>query len=597
MTMVFQDRLSNLRQELNSRGVDGFIVPRTDQYQGEYIPPDAERLAWLSGFTGSAGLAIVLNETAAIFVDGRYTLQLETEVSESLYTFLHLIDDPAPDWVASQLRTGQKLAYDPWLMTPRQIEAFEKSVQQAGGELVSLQDNPIDAIWHDRPPPPRGQIVAHPLCYNGRSSQDKCTEIAETLREGQHHCAVIAKPESIAWLLNVRGADLDHSPLPLSLAIIHDTGKVDWFVEPEKISPEMHDHLDDSVTISGPDTLEEILDGLCKNAKTVRLTATGTAVWISHRLISGGAQVVYDSDPCELPRARKNQQEISGARNAHLRDGVALTRFLCWLNREIARRDITEMEAADYLADLRREGDLFKSLSFDTIAGSGSNGAIVHYRVNEQSNRTLVRNSLFLVDSGGQYLDGTTDVTRTISIGQPDDEMRDNFTRVLQGHIALAMARFPAGTTGSQLDPLARQFLWRVGLDYDHGTGHGVGSYLNVHEGPQRISKSHSTIALEPGMIISNEPGYYKPGCYGIRMENLVAVRIMEPNNANADTVLGFETLTRAPIDLALINTTMMTNMELGWLNEYHATVYQDLCNQLDPDTARWLKTATQAVH
>ncbi len=595
--MSQQDRLSNLRKELTDLGVDGFIVPRTDRYQGEYIPPDAERLAWLTGFTGSAGLAIILKQTAAIFVDGRYTLQVRSEVPESLYTFLHLIDDRPADWVGTQLLEGQKLAYDPWLMTPKQIEAFEKTVREAGGELVSLDQNPIDAIWGDRPAAPQGAIVAHPLCYSGRSSLDKCSEIAALLGDNQQHSAVLIKPETIAWLLNVRGDDLDHSPLPLSLAIIHDTGKVEWFVDEAKLSTTLRDHLDDSVTVAQPEALAASLDVLSKNTRTVRLSATDTPFWIANTLKTGGAQVIYDSDPCELPRARKNQQELSGARDAHHRDGIALTRFLCWLDVETAHRDITEMEAADHLADLRREGDLFKSLSFDTIVGSGPNGAIVHYRVNERSNQILVRNSLFLVDSGAQYLDGTTDVTRTISIGQPDDEMRDNFTRVLQGHIALTMARFPEGTTGSQLDPFARQALWRVGLDYDHGTGHGVGSYLNVHEGPQRISKSHSTIALEPGMIISNEPGFYKSGHYGIRMENLVAVcNIDFPNPSNA-SVLGFETLTRAPIDLALVNPAMMTDVELGWLNDYHTTVYHDLRHELDDETAKWLKTETQAVY
>ena len=594
---LYEKRLSALRKELAAREIDGFIVPRTDEYQGEYIPPSAERLAWLTGFTGSAGMAVILEDSAAIFVDGRYTIQVRSEVPEKHYNYCHLISDPAQDWAAENLTKNQKLGFDPWLMTPRQVDNFTKAVSKTGAQLVSLNDNPIDAIWEDRPSAPVGQIVPHDLSYTGRTSTDKSEEIAKILRHEQQDSAIIVKPESIAWLLNVRGSDLDHSPLPLSFAIVHSDARIDWFVNSAKISNSLIDSLDDTVTTNDQEALGKSLEALGNARKKVGLNANSTPHWIVTTLKNSGAEVIYGDDPCELPKSRKTTVELDGTRAAHHRDGVAMVRFLCWLDKQSSKRDLTELDVVDHLESLRREGDLIKGLSFDTISGSGPNGAIVHYRVTEESNRVLDQDSLILVDSGGQYLDGTTDVTRTIPIGTPSDEMRDNFTRVLQGHIALAMAKFPPGTTGSQLDPFARHALWRVGLDYDHGTGHGVGSYLNVHEGPHRISKAHSTVALEAGMIISNEPGYYKTGSYGIRIENLVAV-IERPSQLDKDKmVLEFETLTKAPIDLRLVNADMMEEFEIDWLNDYHARIYKDLKDELDTETSKWLENATRSLN
>jgi Xaa-Pro aminopeptidase len=590
------ERLDALRIELKARGLDGFIVPRTDEYQGEYIPPSAERLAWLTGFTGSAGMAVILSDKAAVFVDGRYTLQVRTEVPDGLYDYLHLISNPTTDWVTSEIGSNKKLGYDPWLMTPRQVERFTKALGETGCALVSVESNPIDAIWSDQPDPPTGVIVPHELQFSGRESTDKCKEIASQLEENGLNCAIISKPESVAWLLNIRGSDLDHTPLPLSFAIAHSNPSIEWFVNPSKISPDLMKHLSNTVSVSAQESLENSLEALGQNSQKVCLNADSTPYWIVNKLKKSGAQVVYSNDPCELPKAKKNEQELNGMRTAHHRDGVAMARFLCWLDKEVPKQKLSELDIVNHLEALRSEGENFKGLSFDTISGSGPNGAIVHYRVTEDTNRKLDQNSLLLVDSGGQYLDGTTDITRTIAIGKPSDEMRDNFTRVLQGHIALAMARFPKGTTGSQLDPFARQALWQAGLDYDHGTGHGVGSYLNVHEGPQRISKAASTVALEPGMIISNEPGYYKTDAYGIRIENLVAVREHSFENDEDLVSLEFETLTKAPIDLRLINAAMLKEFEMDWLNKYHASVFSDLHTELDEETSTWLKAATQPI-
>ncbi len=591
-----QERLSALRAELAKQDLDGFIVPRTDEFQGEYIPPSAERLAWLCGFTGSAGLAVILKDTAAIFIDGRYTLQVRTEVPESLYHYQHLSENPATGWVTENMQSGQKLGFDPWLMTPRQVENFTTAAEKAGASLVSIASNPIDAIWHDRPAAPEGAIVAHDIVYSGQNSASKSAEIAELLKSNNQDSAIISKPESIAWLLNVRGNDLEHSPLPLSLAIIHDDGQIEWFVSPAKISNSLTQHLEKSISILAPDQVGNTLDKMGKAQSKVRLHGDSTPYWVVDKLKTAGAKIQLGNDPCELPKAIKNASELAGTRAAHHRDGVAIARFLCWFDSVSSQPGLSEMEVGDKLAALRAEGDIFKSLSFDTISGSGPNGAIVHYRVDEQSNRVLDQNSLILVDSGGQYLDGTTDITRTIPIGTPSDEMRDNFTRVLQGHIALARAKFPFGTTGSQLDPFARQALWRAGLDYDHGTGHGVGSFLNVHEGPHRISKSPSTVPLQAGMIVSNEPGYYKTGAYGIRIENLIAVHEFEPASEGRKALLGFETLTKAPIDLRLVNASMMESFELEWLNNYHSGVFNQLKDDLDAQTVEWLKVATRRI-
>lgn len=591
-----EQRITALRQELKNRNLDGFIIPRADEHQGEYVPPSAERLSWLTGFTGSAGLAIVLVDRAAIFIDGRYTLQVKDEVPENLFTYRHLIQEPATDWIKQELGKDQILGFDPWLTTPNQLHRYRTAAEQAGGSLVPVETNPVDAIWTNRPCPPKGSIIAHGVKYTGKQSNEKRREIADTLKQLDQNAVILSAPDSIAWLLNIRGHDLPYAPQPLSFAILHDDGKVDWFVDPDKPAVGLAQHLGEGVKRFDPEELGDILDNLGKHKARVRLSGDSDPEWIAERLRTAGASIATGQDPCQLPKAIKNETELEGMRNAHQRDGEALIRFLAWLDQAASDGTLTELDAAKKLESCRRENPSLKGLSFATIAGAGPNGAIVHYRVTPATNRALESGSLFLLDSGGQYPDGTTDVTRTIAIGEPTDEMRENFTRVLRGHIAIATARFPVGTTGSQLDPFARRPLWEAGLDYDHGTGHGVGSYLNVHEGPQRISKAANSVALAPGMIISNEPGYYKTGEYGIRIENLVAVIEADTQGAGDSPILGFETLTQAPIDRRLVVPELMETQEVAWLNGYHAWVRANQLPALDSETAVWLKTATTPV-
>lgn len=585
-------RTAALRHEMKSRGLDGFIIPRADEHQGEYVPPSAERLTWLTGFTGSAGLAVVLADRAAIFIDGRYTLQVRDEVPETLFAFRHSGSEPATDWIKDELGAGQTIGFDPWLTTPNQINRYRKAAEQAGGSLVPVDTNPIDTIWDDQPEPPQGKIVAHGLEFSGKSSHDKRHDIAGALKNQNQDAVLLSAPDSIAWLLNIRGSDLPYAPQPLSFAILHNDGRVDWFVDPKKPVSGLEQHLGPDVSRHDPGNLGDILDALGASKARVRLSADSDPEWIADRLRNAGAIIATGQDPCLLPKAIKNEIELDGMRTAHHRDGKSLISFLAWLDHAAEGGNLTEIEAADYLEACRGKNPELRGLSFTTIAGAGPNGAIVHYRVTPESNRVLEPGSLFLLDSGGQYPDGTTDVTRTIAIGKPSDEMCENFTRVLRGHIAIATARFPVGTTGSQLDPFARRPLWDAGLDYDHGTGHGVGSYLNVHEGPHRISKTASTVALAPGMIVSNEPGYYKTGAYGIRIENLVAVIETDQQGAS----LGFETLTQAPIDRRLVVTELMERQEVAWLNDYHSWVCANQLSGLDSETTQWLQDATAPI-
>ena len=600
-------RLAALRAELARRGLDGFVVPRADQHQGEYVAAASERLAWLTGFTGSAGTAVVLGARAAVFVDGRYTLQARDQVDGACFDHRHLIEAPPESWIEANLGPGGKLGCDPWLHSERQMERLRKAAGAAGGELVAVEDNPLDAVWAERPAPPRAPILPHPLEYAGRTSADKRAELAQELAQKNLAAAVLTLPDSIAWLLNVRGGDVPRAPLPLSFALLRADATVDWFVAPEKLSPELEAHLGNGVSPRQPGALGPALDQLGGAGARVLADPDSAAAWVFVRLRAAGAEVVAGADPCQLPKARKNAVELDGARAAHRRDGLALTRFLAWLDREAPARgpgeEVGEVEAADHLRALRAEDDRFRDLSFDTIAGAGANGAIVHYHAQAESQGRLRKGELFLLDSGAQYPDGTTDVTRTIAIGAPSAEMRERFTRVLKGHIALATARFPRGTSGSQLDVLARYHLWQAGLDYDHGTGHGVGSYLGVHEGPQRISKVPNRVALEPGMIVSNEPGYYKTGAYGIRIENLVAVvesEVREEGRGGEGgagrNMLAFETLTLAPIDRNLIETDLLSPQETAWLDAYHARVRAAHRDQLDPETAIWLDAATRPL-
>jgi Xaa-Pro aminopeptidase len=586
-------RLDALRAEMARQGLDGFIVPHADEFQNEYLPPSAERLAWITGFTGSAGAAVVLKDKAAAFTDGRYTIQIREQVDGGLFDIRHITDEPPKDWVAKLLGQGGRLGYDPWLHTERALDVWRKAAEKVGGEIVAVEHNPLDAVWTDRPSAPAAPIKPHGEEFAGESSAAKRERVAKALTGAGADSAVITAPDSIAWLLNIRGGDVAHTPLPLSFAILYATGRVEWFVDPAKVGPDLAGHLGDDVTVRGADEFEPALWALGNNR--VLADPAGTAALVFERLGKAGAQIVRADDPCQLPKACKNRVEIEGTRNAHRRDAAALSRFLGWLAAEAPKGGTSEIAAADKLQALRFEGEHITDLSFRTISGSGPNGAIVHYSVTPESDRLLGTGELYLVDSGGQYRDGTTDVTRTVAIGEPTAEMRDRFTRVLKGHIGIATARFPEGATGSHLDILARQALWQAGLDYDHGTGHGVGSYLGVHEGPQRISKIANSVALKPGMIVSNEPGYYKTGAYGIRIENLVCVTTLEIEGAERP-MLGFETLTLAPIDLALVDTALMTPPETEWLNAYHARVRETLTPLVDEATAAWLEGATRVV-
>ena len=587
-------RLGALRDELKRRDLDGFIQPRSDEHQGEYVARKSERLAWLTGFTGSAGLAVVLADKAAVFADGRYTLQVEKEVDGGLFEHCHLTDKPPAYWIAANLAPGARLGFDPWLLTPVQTALFQAACKKAGGELAACDGNPVDAVWTGQPAVPLSPVVAHDAAFSGDSSNDKRRRIADGLKADKDGAVVLTAPDSIAWLLNVRGDDVPFTPLALSFAILYADASAELFIDGRKLAPGTADHLGGDVKTLEPDAFGPALDRLGKDAKTVRVSADTAPLWVFDRLEKAGAVIDRGDDPCQLPKAIKTTVQIDGIRAAHRRDGASLTRFLAWLDGEAAKGSLMESACADKLESLRRGNDHFQGLSFPTISSAGANGAIVHYRVSEETDAPLRPKSLYLVDSGAQYLDGTTDVTRTIAIGEPTDEMRHNFTLVLKGHIALATARFPEGTTGSQLDTLARLPLWRAGLDYDHGTGHGVGHFLGVHEGPQRISKRPNRVALEPGMVVSNEPGYYKAGAYGIRIENLVTVIQVESDAENP--LLGFETLTLTPIDQALVVADMLDGAEVAWLDAYHARVFDEITPLVDEATAEWLAEAAAPI-
>jgi Xaa-Pro aminopeptidase len=590
------ERLGLVRAELVRQGVTGFLVPRADEHQGEYVPPRAERLRWISGFTGSAGVAIVLPERAAIFVDGRYTLQVRDQVPAALFEVHHVTDSPPARWLERHLHRGDRLGYDPWLHTIESVERLRATCEQVGAELRACAPNPVDAVWADQPGPPLAPVTIHDAARAGREARDKRAEIAGALAGAGVDAAVLAAPDSIAWLLNVRGGDVAHTPLPLAFALIRKDATVDLFIDPRKLGPGLPEHLGEGVRVAPPDALGAALDWLGGARCRVQVDAGATAAWIVQRLTAAGATMVRAADPCALPKAIKNEAELAGARAAHEKDGAALCRFLAWLAAEAPRGRLTEVSAAAHLDACRADEADFRDVSFPTISGAGPNGAIVHYRATEATDRKLGPGMLYLVDSGAQYLDGTTDVTRTVALGPPTAEQRDRFTRVLRGHIRLATAVFPAGTTGSQLDGFARQALWEAGLDYDHGTGHGVGSYLSVHEGPHRISKVGSSVALRPGMIVSNEPGYYKTGEYGIRIESLVVVAPRPRPPGGELDLLGFDTLTLAPIDVTLVEPGLLSATERDWLDAYHARVRERITPRVDPATAAWLEGATRRL-
>jgi Xaa-Pro aminopeptidase len=588
-------RLSALRAELAARRLDGFLVPRADEHQGEYVPKRAERLAWLTGFTGSAGQAVVLSEKAAIFVDGRYTLQVRNQTDTSLFETLDSVNDGAANWIEANLPKGAKLGYDPWLHTQSGVERLKISVDRAGGQLVACRSNPLDAVWADQPEPPRARAVPHPIELAGETSAAKRAALAEDLKKRGADATILTMPDSICWLLNIRGADVPHTPFVLAFAILNADASVELFMDAKKSSPELLAHLGNEVHVRAPADFEPALDAL--QGKTVSADSVWAAAAIFQRLEAAGAKVLRSPDPCQLPKACKNEVELAGTRRAHIRDGQALTRFLAWFAREAPKGTLTEIDTVEKLESFRAATGALKDVSFDSISGAGPHGAIVHYRVTRKTNRRIESGQLFLIDSGAQFVDGTTDVTRTVAVGQPTNEMRDRFTRVLKGHIQLALARFPEGTTGAQLDAFARRPLWDAGLDYGHGTGHGVGSYLSVHEGPQSISSRGVGQALKPGMICSNEPGYYKTGEYGIRIENLVVVRAPAVIAGGEKGMLGFETITMAPIDLDLVEPSMLTREERDWLNAYHAQVRAAVAPAMtDDDNRAWLAQATRAI-
>ena len=587
-------RLAALRAELAKRGLDGFLVPRADEHQGEYVPKRAERLSWLTAFTGSAGAAVVLADKAAVFVDGRYTLQVRQQTDTKLFDPRDLVGEGVGTWLETNAPRGGKIGYDPWLHSAAPLEALRASVGKAGAVLVPCETNPIDAVWPDQPAPPLAKAVPHPFNLAGESAESKRMRIAEELKAQGTDAAVITLPDSICWLLNIRGADVPHTPFALSFAILNGDGSTDLFMDARKSSPELVQHLGNAVRLREPNELVLALDAL--KGRTVAVDpGTGSSA-IFDRLEKAGAKVRRASDPCQLPKACKNPVELEGARKAHVRDGTALSRFLAWMSREAPNGELTEIEAAETLEGFRIATGALSDISFDSISAAAPHAAIPHYRVTRSSNRRINRNEIYLIDSGAQYPDGTTDVTRTMIVGTPTAEMRDRFTRVLKGHIALATARFPEGTPGMALDAFARRPLWEAGLDFDHGTGHGVGSYLSVHEGPQNISKRHIAQPLKPGMICSNEPGYYKADEYGIRIENLVVVTEQETIAGGDRGMMGFETITLAPIDLALVEPSLLTTEEREWLNAYHARVRETLAPHIDEETNTWLATATRAI-
>jgi Xaa-Pro aminopeptidase len=588
-------RVAALRAELSRRGLDGFIVPHADRYQNEYLPPSDERLAWISGFTGSAGSAIVLADRAALFVDGRYTLQAREQVDASLFEIVHVTETPPDQWIERTLREGQALGYDPWLHTIEGAEKLANACAAAGAILRPAEPDPIDAVWSDRPAEPRGAVVLHEEKYSGEPAGRKLERIRAELARLKAEALVVCDPHAVCWTFNIRGSDVAHTPLALAVAIVPRKGRPSLHVDGRKLTNAVHDALATLADLREPAAFADDLTALGAAHRVVRLDAATAPDAIGRLISTSGGKIRRGADPIALMKATKNATEIAGARAAHRRDGAAVTRFLAWFDREAPAGNLTEIDAVEALEGFRRDTGVLKDISFPTISGFGPNGAIVHYRVTTKSNRRIEPNGLFLIDSGAQYEDGTTDITRTLATGAPSDEQRDRFTRVLKGHIAIARAVFPDGATGAQLDSFARAPLWAAGLDFDHGTGHGVGSYLSVHEGPARISKLGTT-ALKAGMILSNEPGYYKTGAYGIRIENLV-LTITPPAVAGGEKpLLGFETLTLAPIDRRLIAPAQMTADEIAWLDAYHARVCAELSPLLDADTQAWLARATAPI-
>ena len=590
-----EQRLCLLRKMMDEQNLDGFLLPRADEYQSEYLPRSSQRLAWLTGFDGSAGFAIVLMRCAAIFTDGRYTLQIRDQVSEKYFEIYNTAEMLPLEWLKTNLVQNERIGFDPWLHTCDEVTKINSVLASKNATAIKLPKNLIDEIWIDRPPVPLAPIIPHPEIYSGESFTSKFGAINAAMMENDEDVLVLSSPESIAWLLNIRGADVARTPLPLSFLIVKKDGHAQLFVDQRKIINETRNHLGNAVSILPFEEFGSELRALAQDKKKIRLDPKTCPAWVEETIHSVSGTIIRGDDPTLIPKATKNSVELAGARAAHIRDGAAFVKFLYWFSLNSKEGQIDEIIAAAKLQNFREKDSLFKDLSFDTISGSGPNGAVVHYRVTEETNRTIKLGDLYLVDSGAQYLDGTTDITRTIAVGDPGDEARNYFTRVLKGHIAIASSKFPVGTTGSQLDAFARAPLWAIGADYDHGTGHGVGSYLGVHEGPQRISKVSNSIALQPGMILSNEPGYYRSGAYGIRLENLLVVKSEVIPNADRK-MLSFETITLAPFDTSMIIEGLLADHEKNWLNDYHEWVRKELLPLLNNDESAWLIEATEPI-
>jgi Xaa-Pro aminopeptidase len=594
----YADRLAALREQLKTDRLDGFVVPLTDEHMSEYVGSYAQRLAWLTGFQGSAGSAVVLPEEAAIFVDGRYTLQVRSQVDGKDWSYQSVPETSVTDWLKDRAAKGARIGYDPWLHTRDWVKKAKEALASRGAELVPVGENPIDKIWRERPEPSKATLVVQPDEYAGKSAAAKRTGIAEWLEQKKADAAVLSALDSIAWAFNVRGQDVTHTPVALAYAIVNSDGTADLYVAGEKVGPDVRQHLGNGVRLH---ERYEFEDALAKfGGKTVAVDPERAVSAIFDALEKAGAKVLSLRDPAVLPKALKNPVEIAGQKAAQARDGAVIARFLKWIDDEAPGGEVDEIGASDKLEALRRENPELRDLSFDSISGSGPNGAIVHYKSSEKTNRKLQAGELYLIDSGGQYVDGTTDITRTVPIGEPTDEMRDRFTRVLKGHIAVATAVFPKGTRGTQIDSFARRPLWDAGLDYAHGTGHGVGSFLAVHEGPQRIapvtsSQSGGDEPLAAGMLLSNEPGYYKTGEYGIRIENLVFVVDKQIEGAEKE-MLGFETVTFAPIERRLIVKEMLSPTEIDWLNGYHRQVVEKIGPRLQGADHEWLEKACAPI-
>ncbi len=604
LMQTHEARLAALREELKRQRLDGFVIPISDEHMSEYVGAYAQRLAWLTGFGGSAGSAIVLRDTAAIFVDGRYTIQVRDQVDERLFSYESVPATSHAKWLAANAPEGARIGYDAWLHAKGWVDGVAAALAKKNGDLVPVGLNPVDAVWADRPEPSGAPATVHGDELSGRSSAEKRGEVADWLKEQGYDAVVVSALDSIAWLLNIRGADVDRTPVALSYVIAHADGTADLFIAPEKVTPELEQHLGNAVTVRPRTDFERALGAL--RGKTVAVDPDYGVAAIHHALEAGGAKPVTERDPTILAKAIKNPVEQQGQREAQARDGAALAKFLHWLSVAAPKGGESELSAAARLQEFRLATGVLRDNSFDTISAAGPHAAIPHYRVDEKSNLPIEPGSIFLCDSGGQYQDGTTDITRTVWIGtadgqgQPTAEHKDRFTRVLKGHIQLARAVFPQGTVGSQLDAFARQYLWEAGIDYAHGTGHGVGSYLSVHEGPQRIAKASGGQAgtgqeLHAGMILSNEPGYYKAGEFGIRIENLVLIEPREIAGGEGEW-LGFETLTFVPIDRTLVEPALLTETEVAWWNDYHTRVHALLAPQLSGEVLAWLEDACRPL-